>query len=202
MSVIRPRRTTEISLRRDESGFTLPELLVVIAILGILLAIGIIIWLGLLESRRVDAATNQLAADIRLAHTSATNQLTDWRIVLAPDRAGEDEGPDYYLVKLLAPYPATSPPAVDPATPPKPRTFPANVKVMNIAGTLDTGAEGGAAPPTVAGQTRTVEFNTDGTMRFYGGVSGSTCVTIDRQPENRVTILAATSRVKTKPDAC
>ena len=200
--MLRSRWARGASICTDERGFTLPELLVVIAILGILLVIAIIVWLGLLESRRVDAATNQLKADLRLAHTSATNQLTDWRIVLVPDKADEDEGPDYYLVKLLAPYPATAAPAVDPATPPKPRTFPANVKVMNIAGTLDTGAGGWAIAPTIVGQTRTVEFNTDGTMRFYGGVSGSTCVTIDSNPENKLTVLAATSRVKIKSDAC
>jgi hypothetical protein len=51
------------------------------------------------------------------------------------------------------------------------------------------------------GQTRTVEFNTDGTMRFYGGVSGSTCVTVDSSPENKLTVLAATSRIKVKADA-
>ena len=198
----RAKRPTKATTWRDERGFTLPELLVTIAILGILLIIGIIIWLGLLEQRRVDAATNQLKADMRLAHTSATNQLTDWRIVLVPDKADEAEGPDYYLVKLAAPYPATATPTVDPTTPPKPRTFPANVKVMNIAGTLDTGVGGWVVPPTVIGQTRTVEFNTDGTMRFYGAVSGSTCVTIDREPENRLTALAATSRVKTKANAC
>lgn len=87
-------------------------------------------------------------------------------------------------------------------TPPKPRAFPANVKVVNIAGTLDTGAGGWDVSPTVVGQTRTVAFNTDGTMRFYGGVSGPTCVTVDGQPENRLTVLAATSRVKVKADTC
>ncbi|MBA3617921.1 MAG: prepilin-type N-terminal cleavage/methylation domain-containing protein, partial [Rubrobacteraceae bacterium] len=56
-------------LWKDERGFTLPELMTTIAILGILIAIAIIIWLGILERRRVDAAANQLAADMRLAHT-------------------------------------------------------------------------------------------------------------------------------------
>jgi prepilin-type N-terminal cleavage/methylation domain-containing protein len=191
-----------IGVRRDERGFTLPEALTVIVILGILIAIGFISWLGILERRRVDAATNQLAADLRLAHTNATNQLTDWRVVLVPENADEDEGPDYYMVKLAAPYPATSPPAVDPNTPPKPRTFPGNVKIVNIAGTLDTGGGGWVVWPSIAGQTRTIEFNADGAMRFYGGVSGSTCVTVDGSPENRVTVLAATSRVKIKADAC
>ena len=74
-------------LRKDKQGFTLPEVLTTIAILGILVTIAVIIWLGILEQRRVDAAANQLAADMRLAHTSATNQLTDWRVVLMPEKS-------------------------------------------------------------------------------------------------------------------
>src|SRR5215210_5148465 len=89
---------------RNERGFTLPEALTVIAILGILMAIGLISWLNILERRRVDAATNQLAADLRLAHTSATNQLTDWRVVLVPNKGDEDDGADYYLVRLVQPH--------------------------------------------------------------------------------------------------
>ena len=58
-------------LRRDERGFTLPELLTTIAILGILLAIAVVIWLNIVEARRVDAAANQLASDLRLVHSQA-----------------------------------------------------------------------------------------------------------------------------------
>jgi prepilin-type N-terminal cleavage/methylation domain-containing protein len=109
-------------LRKDERGFTLPELMTAIAILGILIAIAIIIWLGILERRRVDAAANQIAADMRLAHTSATNQLTDWRVVLYPNKADEEDGADYYLVRLAQPHDDDSPiratPTLDPDTPP------------------------------------------------------------------------------------
>lgn len=184
---------------RDERGFTLQEVLVTIAIMGILIAIAIIIWLGLLERRRVDAATNQLVADLRLAHSSATNQLTDWRVVLDPEKTG-DNVPDYRMVKLEAPYPATTTPVVAENTP---RTFPANVKIVNIAGALDTDtASGWVRPPSVIGVTRTLEFNTNGTMRFYQAVSGSTCVTVDGNPQNRVVVLAATSRVKVEQGSC
>ncbi len=198
---IRAARARREAREASERGVTLPELLATIAIMGILLAIGIIIFLGLLERWRVDAATNQLKADLRLAHTNATNQLTDWRVVLVPEREGEDEGPDYHLVRLAAPYPASGTPPV--VAEDRPRTFPANVKILNIRGTLDTGAPGGwAVLPSRVGRTRTVEFNTDGAARFYGGVSGSTCVTVDRDPENRVIVLAATSRVRARPDDC
>jgi hypothetical protein len=57
-------------------------------------------------------------------------------------------------------------------------------------------------PPALVPQTRTMEFNTDGTMRFPSGPNGSTCVTVDTFPENRVVTLSATSRVKVRPDAC
>ena len=53
----------------DERGFTLVELLAVIIIMGIVLSIASSTWFRVVESRRVDSATNQLAADLRLAHT-------------------------------------------------------------------------------------------------------------------------------------
>lgn len=193
-----------VHIRRDERGFTLPELLTTIAIIGILIAIAIIIWLGLLEQRRVDAATNQLVADLRLAHSSASNQLTDWRVVLNPEKPDESGDPDYFMVKLAQPYDpdiAGNPaPTVASGTSPRQRRFPANVKIVNIRGNLDSGDW--MVPPSTAGVTRTMELNSDGTAKVYQAASGSTCVTVDGNPKNRVIILAATSRVKVKRDTC
>jgi type IV fimbrial biogenesis protein FimT len=61
--------------------------------MGIVFAIASSTWFGVAESRRVDSATNQLAADLRLAHTSATNRLEDWQVVLAADSSTYAIGP-------------------------------------------------------------------------------------------------------------
>jgi prepilin-type N-terminal cleavage/methylation domain-containing protein len=203
-------RSRYAGIWRDERGFTLPELMTTIVILAILIAIGVIVLLGILERRKVDAATNQLKADMRLAHTSATNQLTDWRIVLVPNR-GEDDKPDYYLVRLVTPY-SEEYPAKPQAARIIPRTFPANVKVM--VQTKNLSATGTTAPiQDNAGQTyylspdaaiteatRTLEFNSDGTMTGYGGSpSGTVRVTIDEDPQGSIRYLAATSRIKILP---
>ena len=80
--------------RKDERGFTLPEVLITIVILGILFAIASSTWQSVVESRRVDSATNQLASDLRLAHSKATNQLVNWRVVFS------DGSTDYRLEKV------------------------------------------------------------------------------------------------------
>jgi prepilin-type N-terminal cleavage/methylation domain-containing protein len=199
MDLLRLRSTV---FQEDERGFTMPEVLTAIAILGILIAIAIIIWLGILERRRVDAAAKQLAADLRLANTSATNQLTDWRVVLVPEQAGEDGFPDYYLVRLAQPYDPEVPrssPIIDTNTPPTPRFFPANVKVRDHDSNLnDDSANFAEAISPAPPQTRTLEFNADGTMAFKSGPNGSVCITIDGDPQRRVTSVSATSRVKIK----
>ncbi len=99
---------------KNQRGYTLPEALTAVAIAGVLAAISLVILLALLERWRVEAAADQLAADMSLAHANATQQLTDWRLVLMPDgrplTACSDA--DYCLVKLKNAYDAS--PALDP----------------------------------------------------------------------------------------
>ena len=78
----------------DERGFTLAELLITIVIMGIVFAIASSSWFKAVESRRVDSGTHQVAADLRLAHTQATNRLTDYSfIVLAGPSSTYQIGP-------------------------------------------------------------------------------------------------------------
>jgi type II secretory pathway pseudopilin PulG len=144
------------------ASFAPPELMTAIAILGILIAIAIIIWLGILERRRVDAAANELATDRRLAHTSATNRLMDWRVVLYPNKADEDDGADYYLVKFAPLHDGDSPirstPTLDPDTPPVARTLPANVRIMDQTYAAGTNSAGSPIVD-VAGSTYYLDLN-------------------------------------------
>ena len=201
---------SKLDAREGERGFTLTELMVTIAILGILIAIAVIIFLYLLERWRVDAATRQLVGDLRRAHGSATNQLTDWRVVLALDRAEREEGPDYYLVRLAERHAPDDPgPALVGRLP---RTLPGNVRVTNVitpAGSVvdDQGANywiapWDATPSAPVPRTRTLEFNADGTMTFFRSPSGSLCVTADGNPKNRVISISATSQVRVELDTC
>src|SRR5215210_7279130 len=113
---MRAIRSNTIRVCRDERGYTLPEILTAVSIMSIILAIGIIVLLALLERWRVEAAADQFAADLRLAHTRATEQLTDWRVVFMSDGTplSRCSSADYCMVKLNFPYGAGDPaPALD-----------------------------------------------------------------------------------------
>jgi len=66
----------------DERGFTLAEVVVVIILMGILFTIATSTWFGVIDSRRVDSATYEVAAALRSAHTQATNRLANYSFVV------------------------------------------------------------------------------------------------------------------------
>ena len=99
---MRARKSNIARVCEDERGYTLPEILTGVSIMSIILAIGIIVLLALLERWRVEAAADQLAADMRLAHANATQQLTDCRMMLRHDGRplAAYSNADYWHVKL------------------------------------------------------------------------------------------------------
>lgn len=172
---VRSMRQTIRNVKFGERGFTLPEVMITIAILGILLAIAMMSWNSIVEARRVETAANQLASDMRLAHTRATNQLTDWRVILTPGSA------DYQLVRLNAPYPSDpTATVVETIT----RSLPQGTKV------LSTTADPSSPTPFV-------EFNSDGSIYVVNGPNGNVIVSsADGAPERKITYLTITSRIK------
>jgi prepilin-type N-terminal cleavage/methylation domain-containing protein len=171
---------------RDERGYTLQEVLTTVAIIGILVAVAVIVLLALLERWRVNAAIEQLAADMRLAHTRASNGLTDWRLVMT---AGSR---DYSLIELQAPYKDGSkfvPAAVETVE----RSLPRGTMLFSsTASPAATGPESG---------TRFfIEFNSDGTSYVVSGPNGNVVVSSDdTDPRRKLTYFSATSRIRVDP---
>jgi type II secretory pathway pseudopilin PulG len=56
------------------------EVLITILIMGIVFTIASSTWFGVVESRRVDSATNQMVSELHFAHTSSTNRLENWQV--------------------------------------------------------------------------------------------------------------------------
>ena len=193
-------------VREDERGYTLQEVLTAVAILGVLLAIAIFIFLALLERWRVEAAAEQLAADMRRAHTSATSQLTDWRLIY---NVG---GPEYYLVGLaeVCPNSATAPCVNPPARRVIPRELPDGTKIKCSSNGPDPAPNARFVIPNLgagvyeAGRSRTVEFNSDGTMSQQPGPAAGLEVssTSNEAVRLKLTVLAATSRVAIRDAGC
>ena len=145
-------------MRRDERGFTLPELLVVILIMGILFAIATVSWQNVIRDRQVTSASNQLLADMRLAHSGASNQLADYRIVYNSAgnqvTCGTATG-SYCFVKLDS---AGSP------VQNTPRTLPDGTKILGTNVNLSS-----ALAALFPGSDRALEFNADGSAEAVSG---------------------------------
>lgn len=117
----------------------------------------------------MDAAINQLAADMRLAHTKATNQLVTWRVVVTPG------DPNYELRKL------SSPPEVIP------RSLPEGTKLYS------TTADPSSSTPFIEFNPDGTLYVPSGPN---GNVTVSSN---DGDPKRRATYISATSRVKIDP---
>ncbi len=188
----------------------MPEILTAVAIMSIILAIGIIVLLALLERWRVEAAADQFAADLRLAHTRATEQLTDWRVVFMPDGTPLSgcSSADYCMVKLDAPYGSGDPaPTLDDSVGPAARELPDGTKIKEVTFDPDCshGDRSAAIPPSYCGDggaqddaTRTLEFNSNGTVRtLRPGQSGTVVISSeDGSPVCPVVFNAPTSRIR------
>ena len=198
--------------RVGERGFTLSEVLITIALLGILLAIAVPTWQSVVESRKVDSAANQFVSDLRLAHTRATNQLTDWRLIY---EVGE---PRYHLVKLEKTCPEVT--CADPnATEVISRELPDGTEIVDssngadpLGGRFDVYDAREPVPlpllPTSVnepGLTSTVELNSEGSSYVASGPEVGLKVGSVSDPSRcwKITVRAATSMVKqAKTDGC
>src|SRR5918995_3091484 len=105
---------------QHEHGFTLMEVMITILIMGIIFAIASSTWFGVVESRRVDSATNQMVSELHFAHTTSTNRLEDWKVDLQPNSRDYSIGPcpdpDVCAAPLDPLDPLTSEPSLEEGT--------------------------------------------------------------------------------------
>ena len=199
-----------------ERGFTLVEVMVTILVMGILFAIATASWQNLIEGRRVASAANQVKADLRLAHSSATNRLASAYIVFRRDGSPvscNGQQADYCLVQPVEASMSNAPRRFtdnDFSTTPARRGV--NISSPNIS--LDP--TGVSIPGVIGGTTSTVEFRADGSAATLGTTVGSPTITVrgtsdtatasqscaaaraagNKKPCHDVTFNTATSRVR------
>jgi type II secretory pathway pseudopilin PulG len=67
--------------------------MITILVMGIVLGIATSSWFGVIRSRNVDSATTQVAADLRLAHSQATNRLAEYKVLVSANSSTYQVGP-------------------------------------------------------------------------------------------------------------
>jgi Tfp pilus assembly protein FimT len=149
--------------------------------MGIVFAIASSSWFGVVESRQVDSAANQLASDLRLANTRATNELTDWRVQIFTDR-GNPSQMDYKVMRPSDGFTLE-------------RSLPEDSMVSSTGTELNE-----------SGGSRTLRFQSTGAVEAGGGVGAADgdgeigiTVSVDGDPSRRLTVVPTTSRVKIVP---
>lgn len=197
-------------LIESELGFTLPELSIVIVLMGLVFAVASPAWFGVVESRRVDSATNQVASDLRLAHSAATNRLGTARLIFRNDgdQVNCNGVSASYCLTRLRPDGTTQ--FTTRYLPPDDASAAARVKLTSPNLQADP-ASMTLPPGVVAGTTSTIEFNSDGSASVRGslGVGSDNCpagtptgvprlsvVSADGDPSRCITFTTETSRIE------
>ena len=178
---------------RDQQGFTLSEVLVTIVIIGIVLAITTASWQNLTNGKRALSAVNQLTADMRLAHTNATNQLAEWRFLYKTDGSSFScaavADADYCLIKI-------SSGATPTVTQSVPRDLPEGTR---ISGTTLT-ADSSLALLGFGSGFSSIRFKADGSAEasspLGSGTTPRVMVSANSGSPRSVEVIPATSRVK------
>jgi hypothetical protein len=150
------------------------EVMITILIMGIVFAIASSTWFGVVESRRVDSATNQMVSELHFAHNSSTNRLEDWKVDLQPNsrnyRIGACPDPDV----CAAPLPPAS------------------------GRSLEEGTE---VRPSGGGMVEEVVFEPNGDAQITGA-GRIRIAAADGSPCHEIEINEATSRVRFITNVC
>lgn len=190
----------------NEAGFTLPELMVTVLVMGILFAIATTSWQNIIEGRRVTSATNQVIADLRLANTSASNQLAEHFVVVPAASGGElnsscaqrgPSDPPPYPRYCLIKRDAASGTIVK-----TPRYLPDGTTMLGSSVNVTNTSLPALSVLGIGNGTKALRFNADGSADAPSGLPvGTTAmtVTVGSTDGNRSSVLRvnqATSRVR------